>query len=442
MDHSISHLRPTSLLALSRVCVFYIRSRRSLSGTDRTHIKHLLFAVLSAAVGATTTNLFLPLMLGTSRYGQYGSLFTLLLIGLVGHAIIRHRLMDIRIVIKRGAVYIAAFLTAGAVLFILLVTLEVHSPGETRSSTFAILVALAVAALFHPIKTRIQREFDRYLYREPYNYQEIVRDTSRLLGGTIELGDILGHMANAILNTLKPSRMAIYLFEEDQGHFVLAWRSGMEEIHECVSISPVSIAAMASTHSPIIRDELSDGVPTQHEQELLHDLDSLGVHVIAPLIEDGRVIGLLALGAKPFDNPYFSDDVDLLATLANQSSVAIRNAQTHQRVVQLNDELQTIIGTIESGVVAVGANSRITLFNRASEQLIGVPAATARGQLVHCLPSLLAKLIEATSADGEPRSNVEFSLPDASGQLVPLVCSTMPLLSPHGTPSRRSRRRQ
>ena len=44
-------------------------------------------------------------------------------------------------------------------------------------------------------------------------------------------------------------------------------------------------------------------------------------------------------GHGPLDNPCLRDDADLLATLANQSSVVIRNAQTHQRVVQLNEEL-------------------------------------------------------------------------------------------------------
>jgi PAS domain S-box-containing protein len=157
-----------------------------------------------------------------------------------------------------------------------------------------------------------------------------------------------------------------------------------------------------------------------------------GAQVIAPLTEQGRVIGFFVLGTKPFENPYFSDDADLLATLANQAAVAIRNAQTHQKVVRMHAELQKIVTTIESGVVAVGSKGKVTLFNPAAEQLTGFPAERARGQLVAELPQPLARLLAATLADGQPRSQVEFSLPDSAGQLVPLVCSTSPLVNPRG----------
>jgi PAS domain S-box-containing protein len=83
--------------------------------------------------------------------------------------------------------------------------------------------------------------------------------------------------------------------------------------------------------------------------------------------------------------------------------------------------------------VAVGARGRITLFNRAAEALAGVPAATLRGQPAGHLPVPLARLLEATAADGEPRSQVELALPNAAGQLIPLVCSTSPLVGGPGT---------
>ncbi|MGH7399949.1 MAG: two-component system sensor histidine kinase NtrB, partial [Candidatus Rokuibacteriota bacterium] len=140
------------------------------------------------------------------------------------------------------------------------------------------------------------------------------------------------------------------------------------------------------------------------------------------------------LGAKRSGDPYFSNDADLLTTLANQAAVAVRNAQTHARVVQVNEEMQKVLETIESGVVAVGPRGRITLFNRAAEQLTGTSAQAARGQSPEHLPAPLGSALQATAADGEPRLQIEFLLPDAAGQLVPLMCSTSPLRGPDGAP--------
>jgi PAS domain S-box-containing protein len=163
-------------------------------------------------------------------------------------------------------------------------------------------------------------------------------------------------------------------------------------------------------------------------------LDELRAEVVVPLVEQDELIGFLVLGAKRSGDPYFSNDADLLTTLANQAAVAVRNAQTHARVVQVNEEMQKVLETIESGVVAVGPRGRITLFNRAAELLTGTSAQAVRGQAPEHLPGPLGTALSATAVDGEPRSQIEFSLPDAAGQLVPLMCSTSPLRGPDGAP--------
>jgi PAS domain S-box-containing protein len=189
------------------------------------------------------------------------------------------------------------------------------------------------------------------------------------------------------------------------------------------------VDALATQRTPIFRDELTLHTPEGAPGGLAEELDRLAVEVAVPLVEEDRLVGFVALGPKRTGNPYFSDDADLLAPLSNQSAVAVRNAQTHQRVVQVNEEIQKILSTIESGVIAIGGRGRITLFNRAAEQLTGVLASTARGQPLSCLPAPLARVLAATAEDGQSRSQVEFALPDAAGQLLPLVCSTSPLLT-------------
>src|SRR5262249_54471447 len=87
-----------------------IHKARALSGAERTHARFVAIAFLLAAFGAPVTNLLLPMAFGISRYGQYAPVFTGVLIGLVGHAIVRHRFMDIRLAVKRGAVYLTSFL--------------------------------------------------------------------------------------------------------------------------------------------------------------------------------------------------------------------------------------------------------------------------------------------------------------------------------------------
>jgi len=93
----------------------------------------------------------------------------------------------------------------------------------------------------------------------------------------------------------------------------------------------------------------------------------------------------------------------------------------------MNEQLNKVLETIESGVVAVGPRGRITLFNRAAEHLTGTATKVTLGQSPESLPAPLPELLRSTAADGEPRSHIEFSLPGPNAQLVPLICSTLPL---------------
>lgn len=422
-----------SFVIASFVYSVYILALRyhASTGLTRIHTRHLIFAFAVPCALATLTNLAAPLFLKTSSLSKYGPFFTLPLLALIGHSIIRHRLLNVRVVVRRSVVYLAAFCSAGIVLIALLSLLNVVSHDDHGIPIREMILCFAVAICFTPLKEKIRRAFDRYLYREPYDYQQTVREASQSLRATIQLTLLLDHVVKIVDRTLKPESLAVYLLEEDEDAFHIAKSLPGMTFPEILATPSALITSVVNGGQMIFRDELLS-VKSPARDLLALEFDRLNADVVVPLIEEAAVIGLLCLGQKRSGDPYFSDDADLLATLANQSSVAIRNAQTHQRVVQLNEELQTILSTIESGVVAVGAKARITLFNRTAERLIGMPAISAKGQRVEDLPPALARCLEGTLADGEPRSQVEFSLPDAAGQLIPLVCSTSALVTPSG----------
>ena len=438
VNSSVTKYGPLHPIFASFVVVSFIYSvyilfmkHHGSTGLTRVHTRHLIFAFAIPCALATLTNLAAPLFLKTSSLSKYGPFFTLPLLALIGHSIIRHRLLNVRVVVRKSVVYLASFCCAGIVLIALLSLSNAVIHEDHGIPLRETILCFAVAICFTPFKEKIRLAFDRYLYREPYDYQRTVREASQSLRTTINLITILDHVVTIVDRTLKPESLAVYLLEEDGGAFHIAKSLPGVTFPEALEVSSALIASVVNSSQITFRDEVLS-VESPVRDLLALEFDRLNADVIVPLIEESDVIALLCLGQKRSGDPYFSDDADLLATLANQSSVAIRNAQTHQRVVQLNEELQTILSTIESGVVAVGAKARVTLFNRTAERLIGVPASSAKGQRVEDLPPALARCLGGTLADGEPRSQVEFSLPDPAGQLVPLVCSTSALVTPSG----------
>jgi hypothetical protein len=76
------------------------RKWRASRGRRRLQIQYLWLGLCWALAGGTTTNLIIPALTGSSRFSLYGPFFSLFFIGLTAHAIIRHRLMDMRVVIR------------------------------------------------------------------------------------------------------------------------------------------------------------------------------------------------------------------------------------------------------------------------------------------------------------------------------------------------------
>jgi two-component system nitrogen regulation sensor histidine kinase GlnL len=417
------------LIGLGVTLYMLIVEYRRSEGLEGLQVRYVLLAFVLSGCLMTATNIGLPLILKTSEYGRYGPLFSLLLLGIMGHAIIRHRLLDIRIVVHRGVIYLAVLLFSGGMLAAQLTILNVFLPDHHDFSSREIALVFALVFFLHPLKTLVQGLFNRYLYRDPYDYARTLREASQALTATINLQVLLRHVAAVLESALRPEETSIYLYDPEDDEFRLSWSSSVSGVLPALAKSS-AMATAAASGQLVFRDE----VQTVAHLGLLSELDSLRSAVVAPLIEENTLIGFLVLGAKRSGDPYFSNDADLLTTLANQAAVAVRNAQTHARVVQVNEEMQKVLETIESGVVAVGPRGRITLFNRAAEQLTGTSAQAARGQSPECLPSPVGSALQATAADGEARSQIEFSLPDAAGQMVPLMCSTSPLRGPDGAP--------
>src|SRR5207244_9949141 len=132
------------------------------------------------------------------------------------------------------------------------------------------------------------------------------------------------------------------------------------------------------------RDRLSGG------RERLHNaLTQLNWALVLPLVSEATVIGAIVVGPKLSGDPFYPQDLDLLMTLANQAGVAVKNAQLYARVVLANEYINSIVATIESGVVAIDATGQIELFNRAAAQLIGLATEQTLGQPVSILPPCL-----------------------------------------------------
>ena len=222
------------------------QQHQRLTGLKKTQAGHLFLAFIVPGVLAATTNVFVPLIARTSAYNGLGPVFSLAMIAMIAHAIIRHRLMDIRIVIRRGVVYLAALLSSAALFVVLLFGSNLLLPLEHGFSVRDIVLVLIVAVAFQSVKSWVQHLLDLYLYREPYDYARTLREASRSLTATIDLKELLGHVGRVLTATLRPEGMSIYLLDLEDQEFRLAWSVGLK-----VSVQAMLTDSPSRGHSSV-----------------------------------------------------------------------------------------------------------------------------------------------------------------------------------------------
>ena len=111
----------------------------------------------------------------------------------------------------------------------------------------------------------------------------------------------------------------------------------------------------------------------------------------------------------------------------------MKNAQLYHHVVLMNEYVDNILSTMDSGVIAVDAKGVISLFNSAAEHLLRLRARDIRGHSYDSLPTGLASPLRDTLHTSIPRSQLELSIPGGDGLALPLVCSTATLTHRDGS---------
>ncbi len=379
-------------------------------------------------------NLLVPLLTGSVVYSWIGPHFALAFIALVAHAIIRHRLMDLRLVVHRGLTFVIAMLVSLFPVAVLIMLAWPRLSLHLETHELVILLAtLVVVSLLIPLtRDAAGRLLDRYVYRTHANYQRTVREASKALTRVLDLKALLPFLTHTVVASTQSEGVAIYLKDRDGFK-----RAAREEHPKCGVFETPDRAsagvmhALTESRDLLVTDEIPRARATEDGRRLHEELTGLNWALLLPLLSENVVIGVIAVGPKLSGDPFYPQDLDLLMTLANQAGIAVKNAQLYAQVVLANEYINNIVATIESGVVAIEATGEIALFNRAAAQLTGIPADRALGRPVTTLPICLSEALQASVAEGRAFTQPEIELSDGSVTR-PIICTTSPLCDPTG----------
>lgn len=201
------------LSALSLV----IRYHRA-TGVERQQLKWVALAAVLTVAFTVAQLSWLDKVLSEVVWNVLETVQQTVLYAAVGVAILRYRLYDIDVVINRALVYvsltatlIAAYLGGVVLLQQLLVVLT------GQKSTLAIVAStLVIAALFNPLRHRIQAFIDRRFYRRKYDARKTLETFSATLRDETDLEALNGELTRVVRETMQPEHVSLWLRESSR----------------------------------------------------------------------------------------------------------------------------------------------------------------------------------------------------------------------------------
>ena len=258
----------------------------------------------------------------------------------VTYAIARHRLLDMKLVIRRGLVYggIAAITAYLFISVFLVLSYGLGIPWTTPAG-LAIIAGLAavMAALFNPLRMALEKGADRLCYGSKYDFRRMVLTFAGRMSNVMEIEELADTMLRNITKAVSAKQASLLFANDDYFSSRFAVRLVEEE-----PVTPIEVRRNGPIVKYFDRENgalYRDGIYIEPEskglwQEERDALDAAQVDAVLPVKTKHELIAILALSKKHPQGSYGRDDIDLLMTLANEAAVVIENAQIYERAKQ------------------------------------------------------------------------------------------------------------
>lgn len=308
-----------------------------------------------------------------------------------GHSVVRYRLMDVDVVVRRALVYAMttiaiSIMIGGVALGVIFLALGENLSGTELfvRSLIAIVAMSVIVLLSEPIKKFLQERTERFFYGERYDLRRGLLDFGRTLSATTALDPLLDALTRRLQQVLDVQKVAVFIEDES--------KLGGYRIARLVGIADYSIPSdfkqmirMKSAAQGVVRADQLDLSENDNNRQT-SSFSPQELHYFVPCVVRGRMVAVIGMGRASDGSLLTSEDLDILRTVSGYVAVAIENSLLYQEQEKRAQELEilkefneSIVESVNVALLAVDETGRITRCNSTFEEMFALPRETAVG---------------------------------------------------------------
>jgi hypothetical protein len=192
-----------------------VRFRRA-GQVERQQMKWLFFATVVFVAAYVPVFLVADFDNATNVFNYLWMIAMLLIPAAIGIAILRYRLYDIDLIIRKTVQYGVVTAVLALIYFgtiILLQSLVGQATGE-QSPIVIVLSTLLIAAMFNPLRRRVQTAVDRRFYRQKYNAQQVLAQFAITARDETDIETLQVELLRVVQDTLQPESVSVWIKPE------------------------------------------------------------------------------------------------------------------------------------------------------------------------------------------------------------------------------------
>lgn len=328
------------------ILIKFCRKYRKVSGFEKLQGKYFLLGWLGFLSIGIIFSLILPFFTNNALWSKFSPMASIILIGATTYAIVRHRLMDIRLFIQKTILYTMTFGFFLAIYFSLIYFLNKFLIIIASAPTVSSIISAALMLIFFPkFKLYFQKKTDGFFYRFPYDANRVLKEINEKCGRQSDFDNFFSCFITIIESNLKINKILLVVLQNDKNLYLIKNHNFSHKIIELLKSTacPDKIYEYFNCHKRAILTE-------EHNTKLEFIMNKLGwnqqaeliikcgIKFILPIYRKGQLSAFFFFGPKLSQENYYPQDLQLFENLVDTLSLLFEN------IFLYNDLKKALIG--------------------------------------------------------------------------------------------------